>query len=137
MAIVKDNRKQFANEIQRLMYKAAKAVGEHNKSAITLATPVDKGGLKEANDYKIKEKGLETTVDVGNPLDYAPFVHEGTGEFAKNGKGRKGGWAYKGDDGKVHFTRGQKPQEFIRGPMRREKVTTKKIIREIFKEVGR
>lgn len=137
MAIVKDNRKEFANAIEKTAYKALKAACEHNKSAIIMATPVNHGALREANDYKIKQKGLESVGQVGNPLEYAPFVHEGTGEFAKNGKGRKGGWYYVDEEGKGHFTRGQKPQEFIRKTMRKEKATTKKIIKEIMKGVGK
>ena len=33
----------------------------------------------------------------------------GTGEYALNGDGRKGGWVYKDDKGEFHFTFGKTP----------------------------
>ena len=49
----------------------------------------------------------ETTV--GNPLENAIWEEFGTGEFAINGDGRKGGWYYKDEEGKWHHTYGKTP----------------------------
>lgn len=39
----------------------------------------------------------------------AVYEEFGTGEYALDGNGRKGGWWYKDEKGKFHFTRGKKP----------------------------
>jgi len=46
---------------------------------------------------------------IGNPLQNAIWEEFGTGEHALKGNGRKGGWYYKGDDGKWHHTYGKTP----------------------------
>ena len=53
---------------------------------------------------------------VGCSLETAPFVHQGTGLYAKDGNGRKTPWKYEAVAGKYkgwHTTRGQKPQPFL------------------------
>lgn len=47
---------------------------------------------------------------VGNPLENAIWEEFGTGEFAFNGDGRKGGWVYFDESKKKYFhTYGKKP----------------------------
>jgi len=46
--------------------------------------------------------------------EYAPYVHQGTGLFAKNGDGRKDvPWHYQDAEGNWHSTSGQKPNPFL------------------------
>lgn len=71
-------------------------------------SPVDTGQLKNSWNYKVDEGKLEATV--GSPLENAIWNEYGTGEFALEGNGRKGGWNYKDDHGDWHFTRGKAPQ---------------------------
>lgn len=71
-------------------------------------SPVDTGQLKNSWNYKVDEGKLEATV--GSPLENAIWNEYGTGEFALEGNGRKGGWKYKDDHGDWHFTKGKKPQ---------------------------
>ena len=59
-----------------------------------------------------KSKGTLTTA-VGSFIFYAPYVHYGTGIFAKDGKGRKTPWIYEDADGKFHRTVGQKPKPYL------------------------
>lgn len=63
---------------------------------------------------------VEVTSDVligrtGTNLEYGPYVHNGTGIYAKDGNGRKTPWSWNGV-GKYkgrHWTKGQKPQPFL------------------------
>ena len=70
-------------------------------------SPVDTGQLKGSWDYRVDESKLEATV--GNPLENAIWEEFGTGEYALEGNGRKGGWKYKDAKGEWHFTRGKTP----------------------------
>lgn len=51
---------------------------------------------------------------VGSNLDYAVYVHQGTGIYAKEGNGRKEvPWVYQDAEGNYYSTKGQKPNPFI------------------------
>lgn len=51
------------------------------------------------------------TAYIGSSVEYAPYYELGTGEYALNGDGRKGGWAYRDKKtGKIVFTRGSSPR---------------------------
>lgn len=71
-------------------------------------TPVDTGQLKASWDYEVDEKSLRTVI--GSPLENAIWNEFGTGEYALNGDGRKGGWFYEDEEGKGHFTHGKQPK---------------------------
>lgn len=83
--------------------------------------PVDLGELRDTLDHKIKKKGDGFIGTVGSPKDYAVHVEYGTGEFAENGKGRKGGWGYTDEEGVDWWTYGQHPQPFLRPAFRENK----------------
>ncbi|HBI2170523.1 TPA: HK97 gp10 family phage protein [Listeria monocytogenes] len=71
-------------------------------------SPVDTGQLKGSWDYRVDESKLEATI--GSPLENAIWNEYGTGEYAAEGNGRKGGWSYKDDHGDWHHTFGKKPE---------------------------
>lgn len=52
---------------------------------------------------------------VGSNLEYAPYVHQGTGIYAKDGNSRKQvPWVYYSEkDGQRHVTKGTKPRPFL------------------------
>lgn len=65
------------------------------------------GQTKNEWTYVVDEsKGIAT---VGNPLENAIWEEFGTGEYALNGDGRKGGWYYKDEQGNWHHTYGKQP----------------------------
>lgn len=107
---------------------ALKAAAIHAESAVTAVTPVDHGNLRRSNSHRIEKQDGQVVAKVGNSAEYAPFVHNGTGEFAKNGKGRSGGWSYKDEEGKWQHTMGNKPQPFIQKTLRRESANIQTII---------
>lgn len=68
----------------------------------------DTGQTKNAWTYAVDESKGECVV--GNPLENSIWEEFGTGEFALNGDGRKGGWYYQDEkDGTWHHTYGKKP----------------------------
>ena len=76
--------------------------------------PVDDGVLRASITHKVQESSVGTiTGTVGTGVEYAPYVHQGTGLFAVNGDGRKEPWVYKDVKGQFHKTIGQKPQPFL------------------------
>ena len=57
--------------------------------------------------YVVDEsKGVCT---IGNPLQNAIWEEFGTGEYALQNNGRKGGWHYQDEEGKWHHTYGKTP----------------------------
>lgn len=81
--------------------------GESLTSQVADNTRVGTGQLKNSWTYKVDEsKGVTT---VGSPLENAIWEEFGTGEYALNGDGRKGGWTYQDDKGNWHKTYGKKP----------------------------
>lgn len=80
-----------------------------------------------ANSIKSKREidGNKVLGIVFTELEYAPYVEYGTGLFAENGQGRKTGWAYEDEKtGETIWTRGQKPQPYLRPALNenREKI---------------
>ena len=96
------------------MYNKIEQATELVKSTAQQLVPVgDTGNLKQSFTDDVRERGDEIVGRVSNTAEYAPYVEFGTGEFAENGRGRKGGWVYMGPDG-FRFTLGMKPQPFLR-----------------------
>ena len=90
-------------------------------------TRVDSGETKGQWTHVVDESKHVCTV--GNPLENAIWEEFGTGEYALEGNGRKGGWWYQDKDtdtGEWHFTTGKTPLR----PLHTAFVNTKaKIIR--------
>ena len=51
---------------------------------------------------------------VGSPLEYAVYVHEGTGLYSRTGMGRKDvPWTYRSSAGDFYSTKGNPPNPFL------------------------
>ena len=72
---------------------------------------VDTGQTKGSWNYSVNEDTMES--QVGSPLENAIWEEFGTGEYALEGNGRKGGWFYTNKDGEKVFTRGKKPNRAL------------------------
>lgn len=90
--------------------------------------PVNYGHLRDNIDYKIEVSGKRIVGHIGSPDEYAIYNEYGTGDYAENGNGRKGGWGYTDEEGVEHFTHGQKPRPFLRPAFRANKANIKKIL---------
>lgn len=78
--------------------------------------PVDLGILRASITHEVSVTPLCITGCIGSNLEYAPYVHNGTGVYAMDGNGRKTPWVFKVRSGKYkgfHVTVGQKPQPFL------------------------
>lgn len=66
------------------------------------------------NEESVSASGMGFNGVIGTNVFYAPYVHEGTGIYARGGMGRKQvPWRYKTPDGKWHTTKGQKSNPFL------------------------
>lgn len=119
---------QVIAQMDEVMERAMIMVLEIIKSAIKAGAPVNTGQLRDRIDYQLKSMNGQVIGIVGSPEQYAIYVEFGTGEFAENGAGRKGGWAYQDPSGEWFFTWGQDPQPFMRDGFRQNKKQVKEIL---------
>ena len=78
------------------------------ESAAARNTKADSGQLKGSWSHVVDTTKMEATV--GSAMPHSIWYELGTGEYALNGDGRRGGWRYKDDHGKWHFTYGMYPR---------------------------
>lgn len=64
---------------------------------------------KTKNSFRHKVDKPTHTAYIGSDYENAIWEEFGTGEYALNGDGRKGGWAYVDEKGVRHFTHGKTP----------------------------
>lgn len=129
-----DNSRQVINQMHDVSETAMEAACLVVEASAKSLTPVGiSGELRDKLDHLVKQQGSNVIGQVGSPLDYAIYVEFGTGEFAENGAGRKGGWSYQTPDGKWHFTYGQPPKKFLRTSFRNNKENIKQIIGSEFR----
>lgn len=80
------------------------------ESQIKRNTAVDTGQLKNSWTHRIQSTDEKSVAIIGSPLENAIWEEFGTGEYALDGNGRKGGWVYVDEKGNGHFTRGKHPR---------------------------
>lgn len=98
------------DKVVRAMSKACALVERTAKQK----APKDTGALRNSITSDVIVEGGEVKGVIYTPLEYAPYVEYGTGLFAEEG-GRKTPWIYEDEKtGEKIFTRGQKPQPFLR-----------------------
>lgn len=77
-------------------------------SAVRNNQRVRTGRTRQSWRYVVDEAKLEGCV--ASDSENAVWEEFGTGEYALNGNGRKGGWWYVDEKGRRRFTRGKRPQ---------------------------
>lgn len=80
------------------------------ESQVKMNTAVDTGQTKGSWTHKLRKSGNVHEAVIGSPLENAIWEEFGTGEYALNGNGRKGGWSYKDEKGHWHHTMGKHPR---------------------------
>lgn len=81
------------------------------ESAASRNSHVDTGELRGSWSHVVDTAKNEATV--GSSSEHAIYNEFGTGEYAAEGNGRKGGWSYKDDRGKWRFTYGIPPRRML------------------------
>lgn len=96
-------------------------------------TAVDTGQLKNSWTHLVTQDGQDYVAVIGSPLQNAIWEEFGTGEYALNGNGRKGGWVYVDEHDKGHFTYGKKPKRAFHNAYTALKTKLIKYIQDKFK----
>lgn len=127
-----DNRVQVKEALKEAgiawLYEAA---GEL-EAATKRNSRVDTGQTKNSYTYVVDEGTSEAVV--GSPLENAIWEEFGTGEFALNGDGRKGGWVYTDEKGVGHYTKGKTPNRPLFRAFESLKKKLQKRLEDILKE---
>ena len=94
----------ICSAIIAFLHEACGELEAQTKRNSKVKTGQTKGSYENAVDE------AELTGYVGSNYENAIWEEFGTGEYALNGDGRKGGWCYEDEQGKWHFTYGKKPR---------------------------
>ncbi len=108
-----DSLDDAAEQLIAMAARNAELCGLFLEGQIKKETPVDMGILRASNTHQVIVDDGEITILLANVMEYAPFVHQGTGIYAAAGDGRKTEWAYMDAKGQWHTTDGQKPNPFM------------------------
>lgn len=95
---------------------------------------VDTEQTKGSYQYKVQEESNAGTVYVGSNLENAIWEEFGTGEYALNGDGRKGGRVYKDAKGNWHRTKGKTPKRPMYDAFNSLREKLKRRLEQILKE---
>lgn len=136
MVTFEDNRIKVKNALNDKSIKFLIEAKNSLASQTQENTPVDTGDLKRSfgEDSYVDNDNL--TAYIGSRLEYAIWVEMGTGEFALKGNGRKGGWVYKDEKGKTHFTMGMKPKRMLYKAYTIKKAKIQEQANRIYKEMN-
>lgn len=101
------------------------------KDEITDLEAVDTGRLRSSITHQVDGDSVE----VGTNVDYAVYVHEGTGKYAIGGGTPKERWVYRDPlTGEFRMGFPQKPRRFIKNAMERFAKDYIEIIKEYLKK---
>lgn len=93
--------------------------------------PVNDGILRQSITHSVELEGNNFVGYIGTNIEYAPYVHQGTGIYAAEGNGRKEvPWHYKDRQGNWHSTKGIKPTPFIYNSIEKNKERIANAIQE-------
>lgn len=121
-----------AKEVEAGLTKAAEAGMEAAllmiEASAKAGARVKSGGMRDKLGRQKKRSGDTLSGKVGSPDEHAIYNELGTGEFAENGAGRKGGWSYMAPNGQWYFTRGMTAQPFLRPAFRSNRKNIEDVI---------
>ena len=109
--VFKGNLNKFSEEIDHAINMWLEESAGELEAQVKELSRVDTGQTKASYTHAVDEARKEARV--GSNLQNAIWEEYGTGEYALNGNGRKGGWVYKDRDGKYRHTYGKTPNRPI------------------------
>lgn len=95
--------------------------------------PVDTGNLRSSISYEVSGD----TCAIGTNVEYAPYVHQGTGIYATEGDGRNEPWRYQDSAGNWHTTVGQPPRPFLTSALDSNTIAIKELFQSMVEEAVR
>lgn len=114
------------------IYEWLEAVGEDAAAVAANKCPVDTGLLKNSITSAVVRS--ENAVYIGTDVEYAIYHEFGTGEFASGrSNAKKIPWAFRGRDGKWHYTKGVVPRHMLRFGITAHKLTYKWMLEDYLK----
>lgn len=127
-----DNHVQVNNAIEECARAFLEEAASEIESQAKRNSRVDTGQLK--GSWMHMQNKIAYEAKIGSPLENAIWEEFGTGEYAANGDGRKGGWFYEDDKGNGHFTHGKKPNHTLQRAFDSKKSKIINRGKQIFKE---
>lgn len=106
-----DHTEEVQGLIAELAYRSLEEAAGELESQVKRNTRVDTGQTKNSWSHRVTGSMMagEYRATIGSPMENAIWEEFGTGEYALNGDGRKGGWFYVDEKGDGHFTHGKHP----------------------------
>lgn len=131
-----DNSAQIKGAIDKAAIKWLESAKAELSAQASKNSPVDTGALKTSFVTDSMVVDSEYTAYIGSSLEYAIWQEYGTGEYAVEGNGRKGGWVYQDPKtGEYRFTRGTKPKRMLYHAFQTKKASLKNLAQQIFKGI--
>ena len=98
------------------------------ESQIKSNSRVDTGKTK--NSFRHHLNKMQHIAYIGSPDQNAVWEEYGTGEYALNNDGRKGGWYYHDEkDGKFHHTYGKTPTRALHHAFKQNETILKEVLK--------
>lgn len=119
------HRKEFDAEMDRIIERTLYAIGEFVQGEAgdeleRAPRRVRWGRLQGSIDFHVENDKDEPAVFIGTDMNYAVYVHEGTGKYHPNG--RKTPWIYYNEyDKKFYRTEGMAPNRFLKNAVVRNR----------------
>lgn len=107
-----DHTEEIKSLIADLAFSGLEEAAGELEAAVKRNTVVDTGKTKNSWQHRVTGSMMaeEYKAAVGSDYENAIWEEFGTGDYALNGDGRKGGWFYEDAEGVGHFTHGKKPR---------------------------
>lgn len=123
-----DNSEEVGRALKAAIQRALERCGSQAEGYAKDLAPVDTGNLRNSINHKVSGE----SVYIGTNNEYAAYVELGTGKYAEGG--RQDPWVYQDDEGKWHFTHGQRAQPYLKPAVADHKQTYRNIIEDELKK---
>ena len=127
----KDNSIQVKAVMDKAIIAALHECAGEIQTQAAKNTRVQTGQTKASWEYAVDSGRKIATI--GSDYENAIWEEFGTGEYALEGNGRRGGWSYKDDKGVWHFTMGKRPQRAFWNAYNAKKTAVMRRIRDVIK----